>query len=100
MSEDKSSKTYPIESAHEVSTDEKSKTLILTQEGVDEQIKIYTPSVTTQLDDLTPLLHGSSTAHPLKLSPRASNSGSYSAVFPMPEMVTGGTRLSPDNHVF
>ena len=57
-------------------------TRILTQGEVDEQISSYIASLTRQLEDLTRLIQGMSTARGPNFSPRAGNSASSSAASP------------------
>ena len=78
------SETYPIISVHESNKDTESKTRILTQKEVGEQIRSYIAPLTRQLEDLTCLIHGMLTAHRPNLSPRAGTSTSSSAAGPSP----------------
>ena len=50
-------------------TDSASEARILTQEEVDEQIKTYNAPLTKQLEDLTQLLQGMSSAYQTNLFP-------------------------------
>ena len=80
----------PILSAHKDNVSIVSEARILTQEEIDDQIKIYITSLTKQLENLTRLIQGMSTAHRPNLSSRAGASASFSAANHSPDMVTGG----------
>ena len=58
---------------------------ILTQEEVDEHIKIFIAPVTRQLEDLTRLIQVSSTAHRPNLFRRTGIRVSFSAAGPSPD---------------
>ena len=79
ISENNCAEIIPTVSAYESNTDTECETRIVTQEEVDEQIRNYNVSLTRQLDDLTRLIQGMSTAHRANLPPMASTSASSSA---------------------
>ena len=88
MSEYNSSEANSIMSAHESNNDNESETRIFTQEEVDEQIKNYIDPVTSQLEHLSRLIQGMSTAHRPNLSPRECTTTSSSAAGSSPETAT------------
>ena len=85
------SETNTLVNAHGSKADSESGARILTQEEVDEQIKNKINPLTRQLEDLTRLIEGMSTAHRQNFSSRASTSANSSVASPSRNMVTGGT---------
>ena len=70
-SESDSSQINPIMSSYENNTENKSKTRILTQEGLDNQIKYYIAPLITQIEDLTQMIQLMFTDHLPNLFPKA-----------------------------
>ena len=70
MNENISSEASPITNGNKSKTDIESGTLILTQEEGDLQIGKYIALLTRQLEDVTRLSQGMSTAHLPNFSPR------------------------------
>ena len=83
---------------HVSNTCSESEARILTQEEVGEHIRTYVAHLTKQLENLIRLIQGLLSVHWQNLSPRVSTSANSSASDPSPDLITGGTRISPDNY--
>ena len=85
--------------AHVSNTGSESEARILTQEEVGEHIRTYVAHLTKQLEKLTRLIQELlSVVHRQNLCPRVSTSANSSASDPSPDLITGGTGISPDNY--
>ena len=79
MSENNSTESSPVRNAPECNVEDEPEVYILTQEDVNEQIGSHIAPLTKQLEDMTRLIQGMTTAQNPTSHPRAGTSASFSA---------------------
>ena len=80
-----SPESSPVTNASECKVEDEPEARILTQVEVIEQIRFHIAPLTKQLEDLTRLIQGMSTAQQLNSYPRAGTSGNFSAAGYLPD---------------